>query len=169
MRKILVIVLSIALLTIIVTLFSNKQETSESTDLYEASVVRVEKSASVDGECALIYTHEFTSPLYVGPQVYSKCGNEILERLHSNDKIHFKIHQSLDPAKENLPFIPILELTTDNKVIFSLDEYNAAMTNTLDRIQITKIVACFLFGVVILLLLFWNKCKQLVQVLFSKQ
>lgn len=156
-RNILIVALSVLLLTIVISLFSSENETDASTTQCDASVIHFEKNMSVDGEYVSIYTYEIPCPLYVGPQVYSKYGNAILEQLNSKDKIYFKIHKSIDLTQENLPFVPIYELKTENSVIFSLDDYNAVMNDTWGEIQIAKIVVCFLSGVIIFLLLLKNR------------
>lgn len=112
-------------------------------------------SIDVGNNRALIYTEEFSDPLLIMEEVYTRLDCTKIESLKPGDILTFQT-RATETALDG-PFIPTVSLSANNLTIFSLSDYNACMHLAIKPARIASVVVCI---VLILILLFVNIKKR---------
>ena len=100
-------------------------QTENTTTLYSATVKKSPvTSMGGDGIYARIKTEENISEFVLLPYVNEKINIDDVTDLQSGQKIFFRIRNSEVKRMNKADFINIVSLKTEEKDIFSLDEYN---------------------------------------------
>ena len=133
-----------------VVLFMRHNLNEKNTVEHTATVTYVEiLEGNNDAVCIHINEHHFG--LYFKMEITDKTPAEYLSLIQSGDKITYRIEDYVDKnlAKkyDRYPFLGISSLTSDNEVIFTLEDYNNYEKPgwTPGKIIIAVIILFFLF------------------------
>ena len=128
------------------------------TCLYSATVHEVNVFYSADKPYVEIDTNEYKSSLLISSNVYECIQEDVVLSLKEGQQIQFRIYDNRKDGFDTFSFVDIVELTTDEKVIFSLDDYNSIMK---DMLLVPSIILLGIMGVfVVSIILVVNGVKS---------
>ena len=133
-----------------VIMAKESKQTENSTSLYQATVSDVEVTSIGEDKMVMIKTEEYSTGLFVTSSVCRNININNLSDLKSGQKIFFRIQSKKDFQMNAVDFLDIVELKTESKNIFTLDNYNSIIGNALYPPRLIGAVASviFLIGIV---------------------
>lgn len=118
------------------------RHTEETTSEYKATVSYVQVTGSGDNQSIRIFTREYSSALTILLKTTEGRFNTVAVRsLQNGDTIQFRVSSFMESWLNTGGFTEIVSLETDEKVIFSLDEYNAYRLEDVRPDVISTIIA----------------------------
>lgn len=134
------------------------KQTENSTNLYQATVLDVEVTSIGEDKTVMIKTEEYSTRLFVTSFVCRNINFDNLLDLKSGQKIFFRIQSKKDFQMNAVDFLDIVELKTESKNIFTLDNYNSIISDELYPPRLIGAVTSVVFLIGIIRCLF--RCKQ---------
>ena len=131
-----------------------KKQSENNTTLYSATVAKVQIE-SFEGlyVSAEIKTEEYISNLFIPLIVLKNIRLLDINNLHEGQKIYFRVENSKVKSMNKVDFIDIVSLQTEEKDIFTLDDYNGNMKDFYRVAKVIPTVLALLFLLISITLL----------------
>ena len=107
------------------------RQTEETTSFYQATVTSVDIANTGSDISARIYTNEYDTYLLITTDIAPNINMDDVKDLKNGQTIFFGIEKIKAPDMNKVALIDITSLKTETKVIFSLEEYNQYMHDSL--------------------------------------
>lgn len=140
---------------LIYLVFMSDRQNESNTTSYTATVSSVD---IINDQSSLIYIKEYENALLVMDVIMENIDVSELECLNSGQQIYFRIENYEVDYVNEVEFVEIVSLSTDEKDIFTLDDYNSYMSRAALPAKIASIVFNILLLIIIVLLLRTFRC-----------
>ena len=138
-------------------MFDVDKQTENTTTSYTATVKNVE--INTETTSAMIYTNEYATCLHITSNIGKNIDLEDLRNLENGQTIYFQIENSYTQLLDEVAFLAATSLRSDEKTIFSLEDYN----NYMQHQAFPARIVCGIVATVSLLatILCWQKIQHL--------
>ena len=147
--KIIIAIISLWLfvgtIAVVISMHGIDKQTENTTTSYTATVSGVEITNTGEGKFAEIDVKEYRNHLAITTNISKHINIDDVQNLKNGQIIYFQIENVKVQHLNNSAFVDITSLKTDEKVIFSLDEYNQYMRISAYPARIAGIVFSLLF------------------------
>lgn len=133
---------------VIISFFVSRvdKQSENTTKCYVATVSEVQIKDNGKGRSVKIVTNEYRNDLII---VYSSvCTDNVVDDINSlqhGQKIYFRIENYYDELMNHGEIMPIVSLETETHSIFSLDEYNELIKETVYPTKVTAVIVTLVF------------------------
>lgn len=129
---------------IIFSMIHIDDQTDNTTTYYSATVFKVEITNIKEDTFAEIYTKEYESNLRLSTNICENININDVRNLKNGQKIFFRIENLKSEQMNKVEFINIVSLKTEEKDIFTLDDYNNYISAAAYPTRIASIVVALL-------------------------
>ncbi len=135
---------------LIYLIFTADKQNEDNTTAYRATVSDVE---IISDQSSLIYIKEYENALLIPDTIMKQIDVYELEELKNGQSIHFRIANYAVDYVNEVEFLDIVSLSTDEKDIFTLEEYNSYISVAALPAKVLSLAFNALLLVIIILLL----------------
>lgn len=128
-----------------ITLKYFNEQTYKKTSELSATIEAVEITNIGDETYVEIFTKEYQMPLYITTNVMEYISTEKINNLQKNQTISFRAENSLLEQLDEMEFLNIVSLETDNEDIFSLSDYNTYIYHSSYSARVACIIVLIFF------------------------
>ena len=137
--------LFIGMISLLVFMGDIDRQTDETSTTYTATVTGVEITNTGKDDIVEIFTKEYDNTLHISTNISDNINLNDIKDLEHGQIIWFRIENTMAQNLNKAAFVDIISLKTDEKIIFSLDEYNQYMRISAYPARIAGIVFSLLF------------------------
>lgn len=141
---ILSILLAVGMTGVLIMIDQIDKQSPDNTSEYTATITYTQISGTGENVYIQIFTNEFTCSLQISHDIAMQIDHEKISGMKSGDKICFRIESTYAGQLNEVAFVPIVSLATDDAEILSLQTYNRYMAEIVRPAKITGIVAIIL-------------------------
>lgn len=155
-------VLSIGMIGLAITVDHVFVQTEDTTALYTATVRNVDITDTGKQIFADIYVEEYNAYLGISSNITPNIDMSAVKALDAGETIFFRIEKDETEMWDEVIFLNIVSLQTEEKEIFTLEEYNTCMKNAVKPAKIVGFVVAvlLLFVAVISYIAIRKKTRQ---------
>lgn len=132
--------LSVVFFILLISMRNIDRQTENTTTLFAATVEKTVINTATDKPHAEIHTVEYGNWFYITQNIGSNINIDDLKTLEKGEKIYFRIENKKTKDINNVIFIDIVSLKTDDKNIFTIEDYNKYMHDAAVAPRIAGIV-----------------------------
>jgi len=134
----------IGMIGLLILMRDADRQTEETTLFCHATVLGVEINDTGKAVSVEIFTDEYDNSLHISTNITKNICMDNVKNLKKGQSIFFGIEKTNAAYMNEAAFVSITSLRTDTKVIFSLEEYNQYMHNSLYPTRIAGAVVAAL-------------------------
>ena len=130
---------------LIYNVYRASKQSEQNTVLYTATVNTIQITDLGKEVYVKVYLVEYSNALIVATDVTKNIDLTKIENLNSGTKIYFRIESAKQDFINHVEFIDIVSLSTEQEVIFSLEDYNRYMEEGARPVKLAGTAVAFLF------------------------
>jgi len=129
---------------IMVSMMQIDKQTESNTTEYSATVSKVQVTDTGKSSYIEIQIEEYKSHLQISTNVSKNINIDDISNFHSGQRIFFRIKNIENNQMNNVEFVNIVSLKTEDKDIFTMDDYNHYIRKSAYPARIASIIISLL-------------------------
>lgn len=130
---------------LIISMHQIDKQTEDTTTLYTATVSGVDITDTGENIFAKIHIKEYNTSLHIDTTISKNISMDDVRNLENGQTIFFRIENIKVQQMDKVDFLNITSLKTDKNNIFTLEEYNAFISDSAYPARIAGIITAILF------------------------